>query len=169
MPTTKNAALTPPRVHPWRLTANDRLSIFIRLASQAFIQALQLRLTDNNVPMGHWMFLRILWKGDGLPQREVSRRAGLMEPTTHVALKSMEGMGTIRRVRKPSDRKTVYIYLTKHGRDLQQLLDPLARRLNRAASHGINVRDLAVTRRTLLRVIDNLALDKVRWSKSRPR
>ncbi len=39
---------------------------------------------------GQWYFLRVLWTEDGLSQRELSARVGTMEPTTVIALRSME-------------------------------------------------------------------------------
>lgn len=63
------------------------------------VRALQLRLAPHGVPFGHWTFLRILWDTDGLTQRELSAEAGVMEPTTHVALNVMERLSYIRRRR----------------------------------------------------------------------
>ena len=59
------------------------------------MRALQMRLAEHRVSFGHWSFLRILWEGDGLTQRELSERAGVMEPTTFSALKAMERLGYI--------------------------------------------------------------------------
>ena len=57
------------------------------------MRALQARLAAHGVTFGHWTFLRILWEGDGLTQRELSDEAGVMEPTTFAALKAMERLG----------------------------------------------------------------------------
>ena len=59
-------------------------------ARRAMERALQARLVAHGVPFGHWSYLRILWESDGLTQRELSARAGVMEPTTFAALKAME-------------------------------------------------------------------------------
>ena len=42
---------------------------------------------------GQWYFLRVLWITDGLSQRELSARVGMMEPTTVIALRSMRTLG----------------------------------------------------------------------------
>ena len=52
------------------------------------------------MPFGHWAFLRILWEADGkggLNQKELSTRAGVMEPTTVTAMRAMEALGYINR------------------------------------------------------------------------
>ena len=64
---------------------------------------------------GHWTFLRILWEGDGLTQRELSEQAGVMEPTTFSALKAMERLGYVTRRQVGGDRKKVYVFLTPKG------------------------------------------------------
>ena len=116
--------------------------------------------------IGHWPFLRVLWEADGLTQRELSREAGVMEPTTFAALKAMESLGYIvrrqlannRRKRKENRRKN-YIFLTAKGRALKRKLIPLAEEVNRIAVRGVSGDDVAATRRTLLAVLENLARD----------
>ena len=71
----------------WRdAVPNDRMAHLVRDATRALVRALQERLARHDVPFGHWAFLRILWETDGLTQRELSREAGVMEPTTFAAL-----------------------------------------------------------------------------------
>jgi DNA-binding MarR family transcriptional regulator len=74
-------------IRHWReAVPNDRLAHLIRDASRAFHRALQVRLAQHGVQFGHWTFLRILWESDGLTQKELSERAGVMEPTTFSAM-----------------------------------------------------------------------------------
>src|SRR2546421_12744634 len=84
----------------WReAVPNDRLAHLVKDATRALVRALQVRLAAHKVSFGHWTFLRILWEGDGLTQRELSLEAGVMEPTTSSALKAMERLGYVRRKR----------------------------------------------------------------------
>src|SRR5215510_2450117 len=101
----------------WReAVPNDRLAHLVKDATRALVRALQVRLADHKVSFGHWAFLRILWERDGFTQRELSERAGVMEPTTYSALKAMERLGYIVRRRVSGDRKRVYVFLTRKGR-----------------------------------------------------
>ena len=78
----------------WReFVPDDRLAHLIRDVARAQQRALQQRLASHGVSFGHWTFLRILWIRDGLTQKELSALAGVMEPTTFSAVKSMEEMG----------------------------------------------------------------------------
>lgn len=145
----------------WReAVPNDRLAHLVRDAARALVRSLQMRLTEHSVSFGHWAFLRILWERDGITQAELSAQAGVMAPTTFAALQAMEKLGYVMRRRAPGSRKRVQIFLTPRGRLLKSKLVPLAEEVNRVAVHGVPPRDLAVVRRTLLAIIENLADDE---------
>ncbi|GGY09388.1 hypothetical protein GCM10007160_40880 [Litchfieldella qijiaojingensis] len=138
---------------------DDRLAHLIRDAGRVLTKSLQTRLAEHSVSFGHWSFLRILWVTEGLTQRELSEQAGLMEPTTFTALKAMEANGLIERRQLNGNRKNIHIYLTQKGRDLKETLIPLAEDVNDIAVKGVDCEDLRATRRTLLKIITNLAQD----------
>lgn len=145
----------------WReAVPKDRLAHLVRDCGRAFRRALELRLAAHGVPFGHWTFLRILWHGDGLTQKELSQRAGVMEPTTFAAMKAMEALGYVTRQQAPHNRKNVYIHLTDQGRALRDVLVPLAMDTNRIGTQGIAAADLATARQVLLAMIENLAQDE---------
>ena len=121
------------------------------------MRELQGRLAVHGVSFGHWTFLRILWERDGLTQRELSDEAGVMEPSTHAAIKAMEELGYVRRIQLPENRKTVYVHLTAKGRALRTKLEPIAKAVNRDAVHGLAIKDVETARRVLLAVTDNLS------------
>ena len=139
---------------------NDRLAHLVRDAGRAYTRALQLRLADHGVPFGHWTFLRILWDNDGLTQRELSDRAGVMEPTTFTAMKNMEALGYIDRRQLPDNKKNMYVHLTPAGRALKKKLVPLAEQTNQVSIQGLRESDIQTTRRVLLTILSNLAQDE---------
>jgi DNA-binding MarR family transcriptional regulator len=144
----------------WReAVPNDRLAHMVKDATRALVRALQMRLAEHAVSFGHWTYLRILWEGDGLTQRELSEQAGVTEPTTFSALKAMERLGYIRR-RRRRDRKQIDILLTAKGRRLRDQLVPLAQDVNSIAVRGVRKADIAATRGVLLAIIENLARDE---------
>lgn len=128
----------------------------IRDAHRAVQKRLEDAISPRGVARGQWYFLRVLWEGDGLTQRELSGRVGMMEPTTVVALKSMEKAGLIRRERDPKDRRKIHIFLTDTGRGLKEELLPLAKAVNDLATAGCSEEDLAAFRRVMTRVLANL-------------
>lgn len=138
---------------------NERLAHLVRDAARGLNRSLQARLSDHGVAFGHWVFLRMLWEGEGLTQREMSDRAGLMEPTTHAALRKMEALGYLSRKRQTGDRKKMYVFLTDQGRALKDVLVPLAEEVNAVATAGVPETDVATMRRALLAMIRNLEMD----------
>jgi DNA-binding MarR family transcriptional regulator len=149
----------------WReAVPDDRMAHLVKDATRALVKALQRRLAAHGVSFGHWAFLRILWETDGLTQRDLSREAGVMEPTTFAALKAMEARGYIARRRLAGNRRKVHIFLTAKGRALKRALVPLAEEVNRVAVRGVRASDTTATRRTLLSVLENLARDEARAS-----
>src|SRR5580692_8474209 len=115
----------------------------VRDAHRAFQWLLERRIAPYGVTRGQWYFLRVLWTSDGLSQRELSARVGMMEPTTVIALRSMERAGLIRRVRSGDDRRKVRVLLTAKARRLRNELLGVARTITHEAEEGISARDLA--------------------------
>ena len=145
----------------WReAVPEDRLAHLVKDATRSLVRALQMRLVEHGVSFGHWTFLRILWEHDGITQRELSGKAGVMEPTTFAALKAMEQMGYVTRRRMPENRKNMYVFLTMKGRSLKEKLVPLAEDVNRVAVAGISNADIARSREILIAIIENLARDE---------
>lgn len=144
----------------WRQQVpHDRMAHLVRDASRLLAKSLQSRLSEHGVSFGHWSFLRILWAQEGLSQRELSNEAGVMEPTTFTALKAMETNGLIERRHLNGNRRKQHIFLTDKGKQLKDVLTPLAEEVNHVALAGVSDADVNATRRTLLAMIDNLAVD----------
>jgi len=156
----RTSASTQTILRHWReAVPNDRLAHLVKDATRALVRGLTIRLAEHKVSFGHWTFLRILWEGDGITQRELSEQAGVMEPTTFAALKAMERLGYVTR-RQETGRKKVHVFLTPKGRLLKSHLVPLAEEVNAIAMRGTKAADIAVTRAVLLALIENLARDE---------
>jgi len=140
---------------------NDRMAHLVKDSARSFLRSLQARLATHGVSLGHWTFLRILWEHDGLTQRELSQEAGVMEPTTLIALRAMESQGYITRERMEGNRKNLYVFLTPAGKALKKKLVPLAEEVNGLAMRGLDEAAVASTRRSLLVMLDNLASDEM--------
>ena len=149
-------------VRHWReAVPNDRMAHLIRDTERAFRRALQMRLAVHSVPFGHWSFLRILWESDGLTQKDLSARAGVMEPTTFTAMKAMEALGYVTRKQLPTNKKNMYVYLTNEGRALKEKLVPLAEDANHVSVEGVSPQEVKTARKVLLAMIENLERDEL--------
>jgi DNA-binding MarR family transcriptional regulator len=132
----------------------------VRDANRAFQRLLERRIAPYGIARGQWYFLRVLWTEDGLSQRELSARVGTMEPTTVIALRSMEKAGLVRRVRSADDKRRSQVWLTPKAQRLRNELLALARGITDEAEDGIAREELASFRRIIARMTANL--DRIR-------
>ena len=155
LPKTKPPKTKPPRraaAFPPRLSSG----YLVRDAHRAFQRLLERRIAAYGVTRGQWYFLRVLWIADGLSQRELSARVGMMEPTTAIALRSMERAQLIRRLRADDDRRKVRVFLTAKAKRLRNELLTIARSITAEAEQGLTARDLDTFRRVITRMTANL-------------
>ena len=155
MPPRRSQKTKPPRradILPPRLSSG----YLVRDAHRAFQRLLERRIATYGVTRGQWYFLRVLWIADGLSQRELSARVGMMEPTTAIALRSMERAQLIRRLRAADDRRKVRVFLTAKAKRLRNELLTIARGITADAEQGLAARDLDTFRRVIARMTANL-------------
>lgn len=150
----RQASLSPPS--SLIVDTSDRLAHLVKDAAKLLSRSLQSRLAKHSIAYGHWTFLRILWKQDGISQTELSRLAGVMTPSTFSAVRSMEDLGYVVRKQRPDNRKVVYIYLTTRGRALEARLVHLAIDVNEIATRGLSQQQVEAFRKSLITVIRNL-------------
>ena len=144
----------------WRDVLHDeRMAHLIKDAFRGTSTALQRRLKMHDVLYGHWTLLRILWQTDGLTQRQLSEQAGVKESSTFTALQAMEKVGYLTRQKIPGNNKEVCVFLTPKGAVLRARAVRCAEAVNMIAIAGIPEAELAVTRRNLLLMINNLSRD----------
>jgi len=142
--------------HKAELPPAESSGYLVRDAHRAFQRLLEKRIAAYGLKRGQWYFLRVLWTEDGLSQRELSARVGMMEPTTVIALRSMEKSGLIRRERSADDKRRAQVRLTAKARRLRDELLALARGITDQAEQGIARDDLAAFRRVMARMTANL-------------
>lgn len=159
-PAGETTRVEPDHTPDWREALHEeRMAHLIKDAYRGSSSALQRRLREHGVPYGHWTFLRILWQTDGLTQRQLCEQAGVSEAAGVGALKAIEQSGWILRKKLPENRKEVRVFLTQQGSALRPGIVACAEEVNRIATADVSEEDLAVTRRTLLALIDSLRRD----------
>jgi DNA-binding MarR family transcriptional regulator len=137
------------------LPFDQSIGFLVRDLNRAIQRHLQAKLQDHEVALGAWYFLRVLWEEDGLTQRDLARRVGMMEPTAVPALRGMEAQGWIRRVRSETDKRKVFLFLTPAGRDLRDRLVPEAHAVNAVAIENLSEDEVRMLRALLRRARAN--------------
>jgi MarR family transcriptional regulator, organic hydroperoxide resistance regulator len=128
----------------------------VRDAHRAFQRLLEKRIAAHGISRGQWYFLRVLWTQDGLSQRELSARVGMMEPTTVIALRSMEKAGLIRRSRSTDDKRVTNVWLSAKAQRMRGEMLALARGINEEACQGVSREEFDAFRRAIARMTVNL-------------
>lgn len=128
-----------------------------RVVFRGFSRLLERRTLQRDISAGQWRFLRQLWCEDGVTQRELSDRVGMREPTTVVALKSLEAGNLIRREKSRTDRRKIHIYLTPYAKSLEAVLVPFNAEVHHIATAGMSDHEVETLQSLLRRVRDNLS------------
>ena len=134
----------------------ESIGYLIRDCYRSLAKLLESYIAPSGVKMGQWYFLRELWEEDGLTQRELSDRVGMMEPTTVVAVRGLIDAGLVTRVRDPEDRRKLRVNLTPKARRLKNKLLPFAFEVNAKATQGLSPEEIHRFRDTIGRIKRNL-------------
>jgi MarR family transcriptional regulator, organic hydroperoxide resistance regulator len=102
-----------------------------------------------------WMVLVRLWQNEGLTQSALAERTFRDLPTMSRILAVMERSGLIQRRKDASDARARLVFLSDHGRSLRRALVGEARSMVDDMLAGIPEADIAVTRRTLQKILAN--------------
>lgn len=104
--------------------------------------------------------LAALWREPGLPLGEVAGRLYVDQTSLSRTVFSMERAGLLRRIRSTSDRRVLRLHLSERGAALMAELRPLMEAEGRQLLRGLSRTEVAVLRRALTKMIDNLSADE---------
>lgn len=159
------APATPPSQHSPLLDRHlsDRLTDslgFLIVDSGRYVKrSLYARIAYHGIRGGAWFLLRVLFQRDGLTQRELAGRLGLMEPSVQEMLRAMERDGLVTRQRDEQDRRKVRIRLTERARELEPALMGIAEEVNTLMLSGLNAAEEALLKLLLRKVRETLSAD----------
>lgn len=104
--------------------------------------------------------LAVLWHQQGLPLGEVAGRLYADQTSLSRTVFAMERAGLLRRRRSASDRRALQLHLSERGAALMTKLYPLMEAEGRRLLRGLSRSEVAVLRRALTKMIDNLSADE---------
>lgn len=108
----------------------DTIGFLIWDANRAMNREFSDRIAQHGVTLGLWPFLRALWEGDGLTQRELSEKVRMKGPTTVAALNKLEDKGFVRREGNKNDARKINVFLTPEGRKVYRKVIPEVEAVN---------------------------------------
>jgi MarR family transcriptional regulator, organic hydroperoxide resistance regulator len=139
-----------------RLPMKESLAHKMRVVSRLVMRNLEERIARYGITQGMWFYLRVLWENDGISQKELSARTGVVGPSTVGAMARMEAMGLIARRRDGADGRVSRVHLTARGKKLERTLVPIAIGVINRAVAGLPRADVDRLKATLDRIKANL-------------
>jgi DNA-binding MarR family transcriptional regulator len=133
------------------------IGYLLRDCARRILNDVTTRLEPHGITLPQYFVLRELWQEEGLTQREVANRVGVLEPTMVTTLDALERLGLILRVRSTTDRRKTHVQLTAEGRTLRDTLHGYAGEVLEKALSGISADEIATLRRLLQQIKGNLA------------
>jgi DNA-binding MarR family transcriptional regulator len=109
---------------------DDSLGFLIAEAERASKRVLFARIAEHGIRRGGWFVLRALWETEGMTQRELAQRLGLMETSVLEMVRALESDGLVTRTRDAEDKRKVRIHLSPQGRALEPQLMQVAQTVN---------------------------------------
>ncbi len=139
------------------LLAPHSLGYRIKLLSQLQARVFQERLEPYGLTPFHWVVLCCLWQEDGLPTTILGEKLQQVGGTLTGVLDRMEQRGLIFRERDNRDRRIWRLWLTEAGKQLQQVLPPIAQEIREETMQGISENDRERFSELVDRAIANLS------------
>ncbi len=115
----------------------------IKLLAQLVTRSFQEELEPIGLTPFHWVVLCCLWQEDGLATSNISDQLQQVGGTLTGVLDRMAERNLIRRERDPHDRRVWRIWLTPAGRELSEVLPPVAIKVVGETMQGISASEQA--------------------------
>ena len=100
--------------------------------------------------------LYILWQGDGIPIRELSKQSGLAMTSLTGMLDRMESAGLIYRDRGDKDRRKILIFLTDNARALEKDYNEVTEEIENIYYKGFSEEEIDQCEKDLQRIFHNV-------------
>ena len=114
-------------------------------------------LARHQLSIAMWRVLAVLANDDGQRQIDVAARTSIDVSTLSRVVTRLVKMGLVTRTRSTTNNREVVVRLTPKGATILARVIPHAIALERTAIAGVPAKDLAVVRRSLRRMYQNLA------------
>ncbi|HEY5339932.1 MAG TPA: MarR family transcriptional regulator [Candidatus Aquilonibacter sp.] len=135
---------------------DNSIGYLLRDTSRRILSDLTAHLGPHGITLPQYFVLRELWQEEGLTQREVANRVGVLEPTMVTTLDALERLGLIARVRSTTDRRKTHVQLAPAGRTMRDTLHGYAADVLERGLAGISAGEIATLRRLLQQIKGNL-------------
>ena len=141
-----------------QLDLNEYLPYLInRVGSALVVDFGRSTLAPNRLSIAMWRVLAALSSDDGQRQIDLAAMTSIDVSTLSRVVSRLVRMGLVTRTRSATNSREVVVRLSGKGAGLVARMIPRAIAAERSAIAGVPAKDLAVVRRSLRRMYENLA------------
>ena len=108
-----------------------------------------------NINPEQWTVLLSLWEKDGVTQQELCNETSKDKPSMTRLINNMEKMHLVVRIASKTDKRYNMIYLTKNGRELEEIARFIANRTLKEALNGLSTDELRISQNVLRKIFSN--------------
>jgi DNA-binding MarR family transcriptional regulator len=136
---------------------DESIGYLLRDTSRRILNTMSDELETHGLSLPRYFVLRELYQQEGLTQREIANRVGVLEPTIVATLDALERGGLVVRERNTTDRRKASVMLTPAGRALRETLLGYASTVLEHALTGLADDEILALRSVLKRIKSNLS------------
>jgi DNA-binding MarR family transcriptional regulator len=140
-----------------KLDLGNYLPYLINRVGFALVDSFTAALKPHQLSIDMWRVLAALSNNRGQRQVDLSGMTSIDVSTMSRLVSRLVGMGLVTRSRSEKSSREVVVALSAKGRALVERLIPIAKELEKTASDDISARDMAVAKRALRRMYENLS------------
>jgi DNA-binding MarR family transcriptional regulator len=144
---------------------NRKLPRLLRAAYFGMHRVSDTHFSKHGVTADQFVLLACLAEQEAITQKELARRASSDPSTIRAMLVLLEGQGLIARKQHPDDNRARVVTLTTRGRRLFERLLKTSEPIRVRMLSGFSAEEAELLIDCLLRLIDNLAVEKERGSR----
>lgn len=137
---------------------DEHTGVLIKKAARLFERVANMNLNELNVTYAQTIFLVRLWEKDGQTQMELTKSAGLAQPTVVRILDRMERDKLVTRVKSKIDKRSSHFYLTKKAQLACSRLESQGELMQTIATKKMQKNVVKDLNENLLCIINNLVL-----------
>jgi DNA-binding MarR family transcriptional regulator len=135
---------------------NEHTGVLIKKAARLFERVSNLNLEELGVTYSQTIFLVRLWERDGQTQMELTKSAGLKQPTVVGILDKMERDQLITRVRSEKDKRCTHFFLTEKAKHACRELEKQGILMQNLSAGNLPNKEVSKLNKNLLSIIENL-------------
>lgn len=137
--------------------APNGLGYRVKLLAQLLARKFQEQLEPFGLTPFHWVVLCCLWEEDGLATSGIGEKLQQVGGTLTGVIDRMEERGLVCRTRDNRDRRVWRIWLTDTGKQLEDILPPIAAEIREQAMQGMSQTERQQFSELVDRAIANLS------------